>query len=174
MSMSIPIFFEPWSWKSEIDGTTHTIVDGGMLSNFPVWLYDVGEDPAWPTFGLMLVEPEPSKDLGHRLPPTDDAKSLPDFAKSLVRTMLEAHDRMYLEGASFVRTIGVEPRGVRTTEFDLSPSRAEALHESGRKAAQSFLSKWDFALYRESFRRSEAPSRRATLAAAETVAKNLP
>jgi NTE family protein len=173
MSMSIPIFFEPWSWKSEIDGLTHTIVDGGMLSNFPVWLYDNGEDPAWPTFGLMLVEPEPSKDLGHRLPPTDEPESLPHFAKSLVRTMLEAHDRMYLEGASFVRTIGVETLGVRTTEFDLSPSRAKSLHESGRKAAESFLSKWDFALYKDSFRRSEAPSRRATLSAAELNPRDL-
>lgn len=167
MSMSIPVFFEPWSWKSEADGLTHTIVDGGMLSNFPVWLFDDGDDPSWPTFGLMLVEPDPSKDLGHRLPRSGKTDSLPEFAKSIVRTMLEAHDRMYLESASFVRTISVETLGVRTTEFDLSRSRAEALYQSGRKGAESFLEGWDFEKYKAGFRQSEAPSRRAALKAAE-------
>ncbi|MCB0827786.1 MAG: patatin-like phospholipase family protein [Solirubrobacterales bacterium] len=167
MSMSIPAFFEPWSWKSETDGRTHTIVDGGMLSNFPVWLYDDGDDPSWPTFGLMLVEPEPSRDLGHRLPPDGESGSLPEFAKSIVHTMLEAHDRMYLESASFVRTISVKTLGVRTTEFDLSRERADALYESGRSGAESFLAGWDFEAYKAGFRRSEAPSRRASMKAAD-------
>jgi NTE family protein len=174
MSMSIPIFFEPWSWKSEKDGSKHTIVDGGMLSNFPVWLYDDGEEPAWPTFGLMLVEPEPSKDLGHRLPASDESDSLPEFAKSLVHTMLEAHDRMYLEGAAFVRTIGVKTLGVRTTEFDLSRSRADSLYESGRNAAEGFLADWDFERYKATFRRRQAPSRRAMLKAAEVSFRDAP
>lgn len=167
MSMSIPVFFEPWSWKSETDGRTHTIVDGGMLSNFPVWLYDDGDDPSWPTFGLMLVEPDPSKDLGHRLPPGDESASLAGFAKSIVQTMLEAHDRMYLETASFVRTISVETLGVRTTEFDLSAARADALYESGRSGSESFLADWDFEKYKAGFRRSQVPGRRTSLRAAE-------
>ena len=46
MSMSIPIFFEPWRWVAKPDeqspgeGEEHLIVDGGVLSNFPVWLFD--------------------------------------------------------------------------------------------------------------------------------------
>ncbi len=174
MSMSIPIFFEPWSWTSETDGRTHTIVDGGMLSNFPVWLFDDGDDPSWPTFGLMLVEPEPGKDLGHRLPATGESDGLAEFAKSIVRTMLEAHDRMYLESASFVRTISVETLGIRTTEFDLSHARADALYESGRAGAESFLAGWDFDLYKAGFRRSVAPGRRAALKGAEATAQGQP
>ena len=59
MSMSIPIFFKPWRWRSELadDRSEHLIVDGGVLSNFPVWLFDSEGEPPWPTFGLMLVEP---------------------------------------------------------------------------------------------------------------------
>ena len=51
--MSIPVFFEPVKWENPETGRTHLIVDGGMLSNFPVWLFDCddGEPPAWPTFG---------------------------------------------------------------------------------------------------------------------------
>src|ERR1051325_2698505 len=38
MSMSLPLFFEPVEIRHDSD--EHTIVDGGMLSNFPVWLFD--------------------------------------------------------------------------------------------------------------------------------------
>ena len=36
MSMSIPIFFEPVKFANPQTGREHLIVDGGMLSNFPV------------------------------------------------------------------------------------------------------------------------------------------
>jgi NTE family protein len=35
------------------------IVDGGILSNFPLWIYDEpdpGKPPGWPTFGFRLVD----------------------------------------------------------------------------------------------------------------------
>ena len=103
MSMSIPIFFEPVEIKDA--SGQHMIVDGGMLSNFPVWLFDApaGKRPRWPTFGMMLLEPEPRKAIGHRLENEDDPEvrhgSLIDFAKSLAQTMMAAHDRMYLDEA---------------------------------------------------------------------------
>ena len=40
MSMSIPIFFEPVRYENPKTGEEHILVDGGMLSNFPVWLFD--------------------------------------------------------------------------------------------------------------------------------------
>lgn len=49
MSMSIPFFFEPVKLKDSY------IVDGGMLSNFPVELFDSDGVPEWPTFGFKLV-----------------------------------------------------------------------------------------------------------------------
>ncbi len=161
MSMSIPIFFEPWRWLSRSDGEEHLIVDGGVLSNFPVWLFDSEGEPPWPTFGLMLVEPEPRKPVAVRLdsPAGRSHANVFDFVKALVQTMLEAHDRMYLENDSYVRTIGVPTLGVRTTEFDLSRERAEQLYQSGRDAAEKFLQSWDFAEYKSAFRKQEPPSR---------------
>ena len=54
MSMSIPIFFEPV--RHRVGDEEHLIVDGGMLSNYPVWLFDCRDgEPDWPTFGLLLV-----------------------------------------------------------------------------------------------------------------------
>jgi NTE family protein len=50
MSMSIPIYFEPVTWENPQTGRTHVLVDGGMLSNFPVWIFDADGEPEWPTF----------------------------------------------------------------------------------------------------------------------------
>lgn len=162
MSMSIPIFFEPWRWRSQTDGRDHLIVDGGVLSNFPVWIFDSDGEPRWPTFGLMLVEPDPKADTGDRLP-ASQSTSIVAYLKDLVSTMLEAHDRMYLENDSFVRTIPIPTLGVRTTEFDLSPEKAEELYESGRKAAEGFLATWTFDKYKAAFRLGPQPTRRDRL-----------
>jgi NTE family protein len=158
MSMSIPLFFEPVT----VGG--HLIVDGGLLSNFPVWLFDChGRPPRWPTFGLLLVEPEPRKSVAHRLSGEPDRAGLVDFFKALAQTVLEAHDRLYLEQADFARTIPIPTLGVRTTEFDLSRERALALYDSGRTAAEQFLDTWDTGAYVARYRTGTPPSRRDTL-----------
>lgn len=58
MSMSIPFFFEPVKLR-DTNGRDHYIVDGGVLSNYPIWLLDDGKkNPPWPTFGFKLTEPD--------------------------------------------------------------------------------------------------------------------
>ena len=49
MSMSIPGYFKPEMLKDSY------IVDGGILSNFPIWIFDSDGKPSWPTFGILLV-----------------------------------------------------------------------------------------------------------------------
>jgi NTE family protein len=167
MSMSIPIFFEPVVHRNDLTGEEHLIVDGGMLSNFPVWLFDCeGRDPRWPTFGLLLVEPDPKVPIGHRLEGEEhgvERGSLVDYVKGLASTMMAAHDRLYLEKATYARTIPIPTLGVGTTEFDITPDRVRALYESGQRAASDFLDQWDFDAYIEEFRRGKQHSRRRDL-----------
>ena len=141
MSMSIPIFFEPVKFGNPETGAEHLIVDGGMLSNFPVWLFDA-EEPLWPTFGMKLVE-SPQRPLpGEPIPPQRPRSGVLlviDYLRSLVDTMMAAHDRLYIEEHDFARTIAIDTLGVGTTEFDLSGKRAMDLYESGRTAAREFL-----------------------------------
>jgi len=171
MSMSIPIFFEPVRHKHPTEGE-HVIVDGGMLSNFPVWLFDCPDDeePSWPTFGLLLVEPNPREHLGTRIEPPREEEGIAkliDYLKSLAQTMMAAHDRLYLEQADYARTIPIPTLGVGTTEFDIKDDRALALYDSGRQAAEKFLSTWNFETYIEEFRRGrEGHGRRDALVAA--------
>jgi len=165
MSLSIPIFFEPVKFPNVKTGQEHLIVDGGLLSNFPVWLFDTEGEPEWPTFGLRLVEPDPRETtLAERLGPPEPApgrlEAVIDYFRSLVDTVLEAHDRLYIEKADFARTIPIDTLGVRTTDFELSPERALELYESGRTAAKRFLETWSFEGYIAEFRRGKEHSRR--------------
>jgi NTE family protein len=169
MSMSIPIFFEPVIHENGDD--KHLIVDGGMLSNFPVWLFDSEDDgdPRWPTFGLRLVEPEPTKAIGHRVAGESNRKgsgSLIDYVKNIALTMMAAHDRLYLEKATYARTIPIPTLGIGTTEFDITPERVTALYNSGYNATLEFLETWNFEQYIEEFRRGKEHSRRDDLVTA--------
>jgi NTE family protein len=136
----------------------HVIVDGGMLSNFPVWLFDCEDEetPDWPTFGLLLVEPDPKTPITERLPEPEQGprgfKGLVVLLSIMVHTMMEAHDRLYVEKDQFARTIPIPTLGVGTTQFDLPHERKEAIYESGRQAAQKFLETWSFDAYIAEFR----------------------
>ena len=152
MSMSIPFFFEPVIVK-DANGRDCYIVDGGVLSNFPVWIFDDETDnPPWPTLGYKLVEPDSGQ-------PNRINGPITLFA-ALFNTMMDAHDARYIEDADFVRTIPIPTLGVRTTEFDLSYKRSENLYESGRKAAETFFQHWDFEKYKAKYRQVRIPKRR--------------
>jgi NTE family protein len=131
MSMSYPFFFEPVPFRNPQTGHEHLLVDGGMLSNFPVWLFDSEGIPEWPTFGLPLVEDDLRVSVGNRLSSFDGARKIVGpvgpFLLNLVSTLLEAHDRMYIETADFARTITVPTLGVSTLDFNLSAEKTQAL-----------------------------------------------
>ena len=172
MSMSIPIFFEPVLHENPETGDTHIIVDGGMLSNFPVWLFDCEDGlPDWPTFGMLLVEPKPSVSVAERLPEpkrrkhAQGGRAVVDYVKSLAQTMMEAHDRLYVEQSTYARTIPIPTLGVGTTQFDLPSDRALELYGSGRDAAAKFLDSWDFEAYIAEYRSGKRHSRREGLVA---------
>jgi NTE family protein len=168
MSMSIPIFFEPVNLRNPKTGAAHVIVDGGLLSNYPLWLFDSppGVPPEFPTFGMLLVAPNQQAPL---LPaPASGSEVAPirsdlDFLKAIGETMMQAHDRFYVDQANYARTIPIPTLGVGTTQFDISPQEAQALFESGRNAAARFLDDWDFGAYVARFRAGPAPGRRETI-----------
>jgi NTE family protein len=171
MSMSIPIFFDAVI-QPGADGRKHMIVDGGMLSNFPIWLFDAppGQEPHVPTFGMLLVAPNQEDPLVPQPPPaTKHGDGLPSpigYVKALADTMMQAHDRMYVQQADYARTITIPTCGVTTTDFGIQPPKVQELLQSGRSAADQFLQTWDFQKYIARFRAgTQAPTRRATILA---------
>jgi NTE family protein len=174
MSMSFPIFFEPYRIKNPKTGKEHLIVDGGLLSNFPIWLFDSDGQPEWPTFGLRLVEEDNKVSVAERLPVLSFAGKTLDpivaYVMDLVSTALEAHDRLYIESDNFARTIPIPTMGVSTLDFTLPREKSDGLFQSGREAAKKFLSTWDFDHYVSTFRSGADYSRREHIV--EKMGKN--
>ncbi|MHB9094607.1 MAG: patatin-like phospholipase family protein [Eubacteriales bacterium] len=143
MSISIPFFFEPVSlvYDGE-DGKKNIsyIVDGGVLSNFPVWLFDrdTGTE-GLPTLGFKLSGPNEGRP-NHITGPFS-------MLTALFSTMVEAHDNRFIEERNFDRTVSIPTLGVRTTDFGISRQRVEALFYSGVNAATEFFEGWDYSYY---------------------------
>jgi NTE family protein len=164
MSMSIPIFFEPVKLV-DVKGHAHIIVDGGMLSNYPIWLLDDRENCTWPTFGFKLVEPaEQELKKGSPIP----VKNVVDFLSAMLGTMMGAHDSYHISVSKgdYARTIGIptvikvagKDKEIKTTYFDITPKETEALYQNGRKAGREFLKEWNFKNWKRKFRTAPAKS----------------
>jgi NTE family protein len=145
MSMSIPYLFEPVDLVRANTTKTAEIIDGGTLSNFPVWIFDVdpaegGEQPKRLTFGFTLTGGRGIGGGGQlaRLAPWPAR-----FGMDIVRTAMSAWDARFASHSTRVRTVTIDALDVGTTEFDLSPAQREALVDSGRKAAAAFLKDFD-------------------------------
>lgn len=152
LSMSIPFFFKPENLGSS------KIVDGGILSNFPLWLYDVKRTsegtvappnpsssqpprkyPRWPTFGFRLTDSDLEKDVPIQGPF--------DLLGAMFRTMMVAHDRFHLDARNTSRIININvgKAKVTATEFDLSDQKKNELYRAGYLAAKKFfLEQWSW------------------------------
>lgn len=143
MSSSIPYFFQPAILQSE--NKPHYIVDGALLSNYPVWLFDVPGAPKWPTIGFRLHDNKVTTE-------ETSINGLFSFTRGLLVTMLDAHDRLHVEKANAVRTIFINTLGIRATQFQMSPELRQQLFRSGEESAQRFLNTWNFEEYVRVFR----------------------
>jgi NTE family protein len=154
MSMSIPFFFQPITLVHGETGKESTIVDGGLVSNFPVWLFDVRKrKPRRPTFGFLLHGGREGKPPNRFLATFDWPVR---FSSDLFHTAMDAWDERFMSHSTTVRTCRVPAGDVGTTEFDLSDERKRLLVEGGRRAAEQFLDGFDLDEYRNTYGRQLA------------------
>ena len=134
MSMSIPGFFRPAMLKDNY------IVDGGLLSNFPIWLFDSDITPSWPTFGILLREPSMNQ--------PNKVSNVLTYMQAIFSTMLKAHDRRAISGHDyFQRVIQVPTGDVGTTDFNMTAQKKEWLYHQGLVASKDFLDNWSWPRY---------------------------
>lgn len=144
-SASIPFFFRPAKLRAPGAPDTWYCTDGGMLSNFPVDLFDRrdGSRPRWPTFGIKLSGRPASG--AERSRNTKPITGLLDLSMALVETMTSAHDRLHLDDPAVLdRTVFVDTLGVKATDFGLTEEIQERLYRNGMAAAERFLRSWSF------------------------------
>jgi NTE family protein len=138
MSASIPFFYRPVIWKSK-DRNKSYILDGGLLSNFPIWIFDT-DNPRFPTFGFRFVK---DKVNINAVIPTPL-----HLFKNIFKTMLQAHDLRHLNEETKERTIQIPTGNINATDFNLNKDEIDFLYHSGYTSTKKFLSKWDFEQYK--------------------------
>ncbi|MBE3577663.1 MAG: patatin-like phospholipase family protein [Limnochordales bacterium] len=153
MSISIPLFYKPV--RIWVSGKEVLVVDGGLLSNFPVWIFDEPGRPRWPAFGFRLIDPPPARKLGR------GPLALYRYMVALVETSMEGRAKHDLAQRDWVRTVDIPTHGIRATNFGLDKDQKLVLYNSGRQAALAFLKNWDFQRYVELYGPGGAASAKA-------------
>jgi predicted acylesterase/phospholipase RssA len=178
MSMSIPLLWQEVIWRKEWgyyrgkEMKGHAIVDGGLLSNFPVELFIsddknvtevMGPKTSDHVIGFLIDE---NLEVPGAPPKSDEAQEANkgiDFGElatikrllNLVNTMLQARDKAVI--SSFEQLVVRLPaKGYGTTEFDMTDERRKALLEAGQKKMKTFIDRQSAAAV--SFAFEEAPS----------------
>lgn len=159
-SMSIPLLFRPMTLTNPDTGVESTLVDGGVVSNFPIDSLDRTDRklPRWPTFGITLMSEIPGPD-GTLLPLWLN-KILPApvlLMERVVTTALFGRDQAYQHKPWVrARTIEVNSDAAGFTQFNLTQPQIQQLHDDGYRSAEAFLSTWNWQTYLDRFRRPRA------------------
>jgi len=155
-SMSIPFFFRVAKLRST-SGLTSTLIDGGLLSNFPIDSFDRcdGKPPRWPTFGVTLLPnlPEGNDKVIPALGPVNWLFGGPPLLEELITTMIVGRDQAYLNQPWVsARAIRVDSTEISFLDFNLSQQQMQLLYQRGYHAAEAFLSTWNWPQYLQRFR----------------------
>jgi NTE family protein len=134
-SMSIPFFFRPMKISRSI------IVDGGCISNFPIWAFDSEDEPNHPTFGLSLYTNRDRKPQKTNNPVR--------LTKALLDSMLQSHDKQFIHPGDFLnRIISIPVGDTGPVDFGLSNEKKAWLYKQGYDAATDFLKEWSWPKYK--------------------------
>ena len=163
ISMSIPLFFK------SVKRNDCYYVDGGVLSNYPVRLFDdkkyisnekhysipdyyeeirkIKEDTSYvynkETLGFRLD----SKDKigifrGTARPKNNEVNSFFDYTWHLIATLMESQENTHLTEHDKDRTIYIDSLNISTVDFDIDCEERQKLIDSGRLSTETYLKKY--------------------------------
>ncbi|HEX6594426.1 MAG TPA: patatin-like phospholipase family protein [Bacillota bacterium] len=135
MSSGFPYFFMP---KKLLGKTKEKslIVDGGLLSNFPLWIFKKEDEKSRrPVLGVKLSE-STEKSRPHKI------KNSLDMLHALFLTMKQAHDARYISESKKNNIIFIPVDHIDATDFHLSEEMKKNLMKIGKQRAKAFLNHW--------------------------------
>jgi NTE family protein len=135
ISAGFPYFFPPLSLRDGHTKKEGVLVDGGVASAFPIFLFDKPE-PKHPTWGFRLFSGNPPEKPSYT---AIDGPDWPvDMLKAIVDTSMNALDK--LEMVAFrPRTISIPTGDVPTLDFALTEAQKKELYDSGYSTAKAFF-----------------------------------
>jgi len=146
ISMSLPLFFAATRWKlvnGKLTSDPHgdVYVDGGLIRNYPLTMFDIKVAKNPKTLGFRLdskSEIDTYKKDGVWPTPLK-INSILDYFPALVKTMSNVQDANFAESGETGRTVFIDTLGVSTTDFKMSEDDKKRLSDSGTKAVRDFF-----------------------------------
>lgn len=136
-SAAIPFMFEPVRLRSTFG--LSTLADGSLLRSYPIEVFDRddGRPSRWPTIGVRLSSPVSERAAAK---PVTGPISL---VQNLIYTTVDSTQvRHVSDPVDVERSIFAKPRGVRWTQFDLTPEQQQGLFESGYEAGRAWVERF--------------------------------
>lgn len=135
VSSGYPYFFPPLALRDRVTKREAVLVDGGVASAFPVFLFD-RQAPRRPTWGFRLhagmgVEQPSHREIGGIDWPID-------MARAILDTAMNAFDTRDVLGFGD-RVVSIPTGDVETLDFNLSAEEREFLYRSGYEAGRAFF-----------------------------------
>jgi NTE family protein len=170
ISMSIPVMF-----RAVVSSDRDVMVDGGVLDNYPVKLFDrevylsdraekivpgyyqkrnaLRTDSVFgeyvynhETLGFRLdSRDEINVFRDHRIPESHPIANIAAYVEALVQTLLDAQSNQHLHSDDWKRTIYIDTLQVSTTQFDMSNVEKDLLINSGRAGTETYFRWYDTA-----------------------------
>ncbi|HYH28796.1 MAG TPA: patatin-like phospholipase family protein [Pseudonocardia sp.] len=133
-SAATPFFFRPV--QQPTGRGMATWIDGGLLSNFPITVFDRTDDrpPRWPTWGIKLSGPPVPR-------PDDPVRTPLGVAVACLQTLVnDEANRYHLDDEGVNRrTVFVDADEIPALDFTLPAAQQDELFRRGVRAAERFL-----------------------------------
>jgi NTE family protein len=137
MSAGFPYFFMPKKLPGNKSNKKSIIVDGGLLSNFPLWIFDNGTyKRKRPILGVKLSTTMEEQHQPHEI------KNALHMFQALFSTMKKAHDTRYISTAEKQNIVFLPVEDIGTTDFSIDQTTAEELIKTGLEHTNKFLKNW--------------------------------
>ena len=135
MSAGFPYFFQPKIIQG-ISKQKSVIVDGGLLSNFPMWIFENGDQKQKrPLLGVKLssnIEKGEKRTIKHAF----------DMFTALFSTMKMAHDSRYISKKNQANIIFVPVDDIGAVDFAIDEKTKKQLIHMGQESTTLFLKHW--------------------------------
>lgn len=156
ISMSIPLYYKAIFINSKGElfdrqnkkGDLNVVVDGGILMNFPIGIFDSvytsnGQTKRMPdthTLGIRIDNDDQIKQdaNGHRLAEVH-IRNIADYISAFYTITLEQLNRQSLTADDWKRTIQVSSKGIGPKVKKLNQKQKSLLVESGREAVRKYF-----------------------------------
>jgi NTE family protein len=135
ISAGFPYFFPPLKLRDAVTGKDGVLVDGGVVSAYPVFLFDTPQ-PQHPTWGFRLFA-----GAAPERPTYDEISGVAwplDMLEAILDTSMNAFDKLEMK-AFGNRTIAIPTGDVSTLDFALDAEQKQFLYDSGYQAAKEFF-----------------------------------